>query len=178
MTKWKKSVFKLDANHKWKAKPGYKIFVADWGALRFDVPGDWIVTPGSTSFKFQDREPPDDNCTLEVSVNRVLIPGIDWSGLPLPQLLADVLAADDSAVTSRGEIIHEKRADFELAWTETRFVEDGRAACSRACLARRDNLHPLITMAFWLDDAEQFVPVWDEVIGTLQLGPGAPGLSR
>ena len=177
MATWKKSTFKLDANHKWKAKPGNKIFVADWGAVRFDIPGDWIPVPGPTSFKFHDRPPPDDNCTLEVSVAH--LPPIDWTGLPLGGMLAEAIRGDDRGVISRGEIIRESRPDFELVWTETRFVDatEQREACSRTCLARRATVQPLITMDFWLDDAEWAVPVWDEVLRTLQVNEPDPALA-
>ena len=178
MTTWKKSVFKLDANHKWKAPPGYQIFVADWGAVQFNVPSKWVAIPGPKSFKFHDRQPPDDNCTLEVSIGR--LPPIDFSGLPLGPLLAEALKGDNRGVTSRGEIIRVERPDFELVWSETRFVDGSppRDACSRTCLARRATIQPLITMDFWLDDAERFVPVWDEVLRSLRLGEPVPGLGR
>ena len=50
--KWKKDTLKLKKDHLWKAKPGYTIFVADRGAVRFDIPQGWIVEPGPDSTKF------------------------------------------------------------------------------------------------------------------------------
>ena len=81
MTEWRKETLRLKEKHGWQAKAGYKIFVVDQGALRFDVPQDWIVDLATSSFKFFNRQPPDDDCTLEVSLIR--LPPIDWSGLPL-----------------------------------------------------------------------------------------------
>jgi hypothetical protein len=171
MAKWRKAVHKLAKDHGWKCKPGYNIFVADRGALRFDYPAHWHVEPGSDSIKFHDRKPPDDDCLLQVSLMR-LPPGIDWSGLPLTQLLEEVVRADTRSIIARGETIHQQRPDLEWAWTEVLFIDpnERRQACSRACLARVSNIQPLITMDFWLDDKERFAPVWAEVLRTLQLG--------
>ena len=171
MQQWSKEVRRLKKNHGWKAKPGYKIFVADRGAVRFDFPGTWIMVPGTDSVKFHDRPPPRDDCLLQVSVMH-LNPRIDWSGLPLPQLLEQVIRDDSRGAMSRGEIIHVQRPDLELAWTESRFIDpaERREACSRACLARGSNVQPLITMDFWPEHADRFGPVWDEVLRSLQLG--------
>lgn len=176
MAGWKKSTYKLDANHKWKSKPGYSIFVANWGAVQFCVPSKWVALPQASSFRFCDKQPPDDDCTLEVSVAQ--LPPIDWSDLSLAYLLEEVLKNDERDEAFRGEIIRETRDDWELAWTETRFVEgpDRRPARSRTCLARRGTVQPLITMDFWLDDAEKFVPVWEEALSTLKLAEPDPHL--
>src|SRR5207249_3004642 len=106
--KWDKQVLRLQPNHTWRCQPGYKVFVAGRGDVRFDVPQDWVFEPGKSSFCFFDRSPPDDDCRLEAS--------------------------------------------------------------SRACLARGANIQPLITLDYWLDDAQRVEPVWDEVLRTLQLG--------
>jgi hypothetical protein len=171
MAKWTKTEQQLKKNHGWRSKEGYTIFVADRGAVRFDFPEDWVVTPGPDSIRFNDQPPPNDNCLLQMSMMR-LPPGIDWSGLPLTQLLPMALAGDDRGVISQGEVVYVKRPDLELAWVETRFIDatERREACSRACLARGANIQPLITFDFWLDDAERLTPVWDEVLRTLRLG--------
>lgn len=173
MARWTREVRKLPRGHAWKARPGYKIFVADRGAVRFDYPGDWIVRPGDDAdIEVRDREPPDDDCLLQLTLLR-LHPGIDWRGPPLPELLAEATRGDRRVVTSRGEIISVQRDDLELAWQENRFIDvtqGNREAVSRACLARRGTILPLITMDFWLDHLDRFGPVWDEVLRTLQLG--------
>ncbi len=169
--KWQKEVHRLPKNHGWRSKPGYKIFVADRGALRFDIPSDWAFEPGESSFRFYDREPPDDDCRLEVSVMR-LNPEVDWRGLPLAQFLEE--ASKDSLLEeiSRGEIVHVKQPDLELVWRESRFLDPGerRESRSRMCLAHGSHVAPLITMDFWPEDAERVIPVWDEVLRSLQLG--------
>jgi hypothetical protein len=169
--KWTKHVLKLKAHHQWRARPGYKIFVADRGAVRFDFPEGWVVLPGEDSIKFHDKAPPDDDCTLQLSVMR-LPPEVDWSGLPLGFLLRESTAKDGRDVFARGEVVEERRHGIELAWLEVRFrdpTQGGREAHSRTCLARGANIQPLITFDFWADDAPRLSPVWDEVLRSLRL---------
>ena len=45
MADWLKEKYKLKKNHNWKAPDGYRIFVADRGAVRFNIPDGWIVEP-------------------------------------------------------------------------------------------------------------------------------------
>lgn len=170
MGKRKKQVLRLKPNHKWKAKPGYKIFVADRGAVRLHIPQDWILVPGSDSIKFHDREPPEDNCVLAVSFLR--LPAIDWRGLPLSHLVQTIVEGDDRDIIGRGNIIDVRRDDLELAWTEVRFIDPSecRAAISRICLGRAAQIQSLITFDFWADEASQFSAVWDEVLHSLALG--------
>jgi hypothetical protein len=171
MTEWRKETLRLNDKHGWQAKPGYKIFVVDQGALRFDVPQHWIVDFATSSFKFYDRQPPDDNCTLEVSLVR--LPPIDWSGLPLSQLILQSAKDQDSDGRIREADVREvDRPDLEMVWAETTFIDRGqhRKAHSRIGLARGSNLQVLITLAFWADDASWLSTIWDEVLGSLRLG--------
>ena len=170
MAKWTKQALKLAEDHSWKAKPGHKIFVADHGAIRFDFPEEWVVDPGSDSVRFYDRQPPDDNCRLEVSLMR--LPPIDWSGLPLSTLIQEVVNGDHRNLAGKGDIHSVQRLDLELAWIEVIFMDpaEGREARSRLCLARGSNLQALITLDFWPEDTAQVSTVWDEVLRSLQLG--------
>ncbi len=174
--KWSQSVLKLQPDHGWRAKPGHKIFVTDHGAVRFDIPQSWVVEPGDDSIRFNDKKPPDDDCLLQVSV-MYLSGKVDWSGLPLARCLDDAMKSDSRGLTRRGEIVEEKRPGLELAWIETRFIDENekREACSRACCARSTGvpnvvIQPFITMDFWTEHADRFVPVWDEILRSLTLG--------
>lgn len=169
--RWEKSERKLRAAHGWRAKPGYKIFVADRGAVRFNFPADWTVEPGADSTRFHDRQPPKDDCLLQVSY-LYLNPAVDWSSLPLDDLLADVVQHDERKVIPRGEAVHVWRTDLELAWIDAAFHDpvERREACSRSCFARGSNIQAFITMDFWPEDAKRFLPVWDQVLETLRLG--------
>ena len=170
MTEWRKETLRLKEKHGWQAKPGYKIFVVDQGALRFDVPQNWIVDLATTSFKFYNRQPPHDDCTLEVSLIR--LPPIDWSGLPLSQLLLQSGTDQDSGRIRETDVRKVDRPDLEMEWAETTFTDPGqkRKAHSRMCLARGSNLQVLITLTFWADDATWLSPVWDEILSSLRLG--------
>ena len=171
MGEWDKKVFKLPKNHGWKARPENKIFVADRGAVRFDYPASWVVIPGEDSIRFHDRQPPDDNCRLQVSYMR-LPTEVDWSKLSLAELLEQAVQADERTILSKGEVVRIERPDLELVWTELAFEDtnEHREARSRICLGRGSNIQPLITMEFWPEDAGRFGPVWDELLRSLQLG--------
>jgi hypothetical protein len=170
MAHWEREVQTLKENHGWKAKPGYKIFVADHGAIRFDLPKEWVVVPGADSIEFYDRQPPDDNCRLQVSLIRHT--PVDWSGLPLSSLIREVVKNGPRDAPSAGEVHALSRLDLELVWTELPFVDpsEHRDACSRVCLARVPSVHAVITLDFWKDDAGRLDPVWSEVLSTLELG--------
>jgi hypothetical protein len=170
MAKWDKEIIKLRPDHGWKGKEGYRIFVADRGAVRFNVPQDWVMEPDPDSIKFYDRQTPDDNCRLAVSYIR--LPLIDWSGLPLSHLVQAIVVGDHRKVSARGEMREVARADLELAWTEIRFTDpvERRDAFSRISLGRGSGIQSLITFDFWADDAARFAQVWDEVMRSLQLG--------
>ena len=129
------------------------------------------MTPSEDAIKFYNRPPPDDDCLLQLTV-MYLRPDIDWSGLPLTELVRQAIKDDFRGIISEGEMVHVRRADLELAWIETRFIDpnEHREACSRTCLARSGNIQPLITLDFWPEDAERFGAVWDEVLRSLRLG--------
>jgi len=169
MAKWDKRTLKLPQKHGWKVKPGYKIFIADRGAVRFDFPEDWVVIPGEDSIKFHDKQPPDDDCTLAMSVMR-LPPG-DWSGLKLPFLVSKIIEDDSRGTTLRGPIIDIQRTDLDLAWAEVEFIDpnEKRPARSRTCLARASNIQPLITFDFWEDQAPRLGKIWDEILRSLRV---------
>lgn len=170
MAKWKKQKLKLQDNHGWDAPPGYRIFVADRGAVRFNFPQEWTIKPDSDSVKLYDKEPPADDCVLAVSY--LTLPPIDWTGLPLSQLVQVVLDEDSRDVLRKGQITSLARQKLELAWAEVYFVDpnEHRGAFSRICIGREKNIQSLITFDFWADDAPRLHPVWDEVLRSLELG--------
>jgi hypothetical protein len=179
MAGWERRIYKLEANHKWTAKPGCQIFVADWGAVRFDIPQGWVPVPSELSVKVCDREPPHDDCALEFSVTH-LAP-IDWSGLSLAYLLK-ASASDEQrgTITWRGEVVEEQRGDLEIAWKALRWLDvtAGREACSFTALARRNHTQALVTLDYWRDDEGRFGNVWRDVLDTLAVGEQPPGLGR
>jgi len=144
--------------------------VLDRGAVRFNFPKDWVTVPASDCVALYDRRPPNDNCRLAVSYLR--LPPMDWTGLPLDELIASVIEGDQRRILARGDIIKADRADLELAWRAIRFQDPSEncEAFSRIALARGANLQALITFDFWARDAAWLESVWDEVMRTVELG--------
>lgn len=97
---------------------------------------------------------------------------IDWTGLPLGPLLAQATEGSEMEILARGELVTVPRTDLELVWTEHRFLDpvEKREAYSRNAVARGWGVVVLITFDFWVDDAKVMLPVWDEVLRSLQLG--------
>ncbi len=173
--KRQKSEHKLRPDHGWRCKPGYQVVVLNRGAVRFDVPNKWVVSevkdPGGAHFTMHDKPEPDDDLRFQVSVFQ-LVPEIDWSGLPLDSLLTNSLKGDERPVTGSSGPSLITRPDVEIAWNETEFIdpEEERPARTRACLARGADVHTLITMDFWADEAAPAVRAWDEIMRSLRLG--------
>jgi hypothetical protein len=168
---WIKETLDLKPDHRWESPSGYKIFVANRGAVRFNVPEDWHFEPQEKSFKFSDKKPPNDDCCLEVSFNQ--LPPNDWSLFPLKATLKKVVEDDSRDVIEKGEIISLKRQTARVVWTEIKFIdtqEEPREAFSRICIGLGSNVQCLITFDYWADQAEQLIPVWDEVMRSLTLG--------
>lgn len=171
MPKWSKKSLRMDEDHTWRARPDHKIFVADRGAVRFDIPADWVVVTDEKGLRLHDRQPPDDSCVLELTVF-YLPPGIDWDDLPLATMLAQAVDARGADLLGRTPVAHVLRSGLEIVWTETRAIDPGeqREARSRHLLARAANIQAFISLAFWPDDAQRLEPVWDEVIRSLRVG--------
>lgn len=97
---------------------------------------------------------------------------MDWSSLPLTQLIMAAVSDSSRNILARGDIVRVQREDIEMAWIETRFMDplEHREALSRLSIARGSNLQALITFDFWMEDKAHFAPVWDEVMRSVELG--------
>lgn len=171
MPKWEKGELRLDANHQWKAKRGYSIFVIDRGAVRFDIPKGWYFDPEAKTTTLYDRKPPADDIRLQITVF-YLPAGMDWSALPLVEQLEDASGQPDPKEIEQLEVKYQRRPDLELAWRDIRWLDatQNREARTRHLLARGANVQPLITIDFWPEDTKRFTPIWNELIRTLRLG--------
>jgi hypothetical protein len=181
--KWHKQTFRLPDNLGQlglAVKPGYNVFIADRGAVGFCYPRDWIVRPHKDCIGIHDREPPDDDCALRVSVLRLPPVKVDWKGLPLSRLIRETTRRDRRGVTSVGEVVSEDRPEYQMAWGEVRFIDpkEKRPARSRVCMARANLVQPLITFDFWETELPRCAAVWDEVLATLKVGVELPGPPR
>ncbi len=170
--KWIKQTLELDENHGWECAEGYQVFVAGRGAVRFEVPQGWKVEPKEKSFKFCNAPEPNDDCAIEVSFN-LLPPEFDLKKIPLVGLVKKIAREDSRDVLEVGEVVKLKRQTASIVWTELRFMdhqEEDREAYSRICVGLGSGVQCLVTCEFWVDQAEQFTPVWDHVLETLVLG--------
>lgn len=160
--------------HGGKAKPGYSVFVADRGALRIDIPEGWFWSQDADSFKFFDREPPADRCTLACSLWRL---GERLGRLarqfPLGPLVTAALKDGDRdrKPVSVSDVREERRGGLDLAWAEMRFIDPGeqREAVARLCIARERALQALLTLDFWPEHAPWVDPAWGEALASLEL---------
>lgn len=169
--KWIKETLELKPDHRWKCPPGYQIFVADRGSVRFNLPQGWVFEPQEKSFRFLDKKPPDDDCCLEVSFNR--LPPNDWSLFPLESTLKKIIEDDDRNVIAKEEIVTVKRQTARIVWGQIKFIDtqvEPREAFSRICIGLGSNVQCLITFDYWADQTADLIPVWDEVIRSLTLG--------
>ena len=150
--------------------------VVDRGGVRFEYPSDWVVVPEhGGSIAIHDRPPPDDSCTLQMTV-LYLNPEADWS-LADPEAILDRLHREDTRlILERGAVQTFRRDGAAVAWSEIRLMDPGEArpARSRMCLARWGNIQPLITLDYWEGDAGRCIPVWDALMDSLHFGDDRP----
>lgn len=161
---------RLNKNHTWKAKPGYKVCVLDRGAVRFDFPAHWIAEPKDGAMMLYDQKPCDESCDLGVSVFHYSSEQL--KGLDTRAMLKQIAANDpDRTLDYQSDVREIDRGDTMILWLEQLYQskEYNRQAKFRAALAQGPVM-ALITMNYWADRAESLEPVWDDVIGTLVLG--------
>ena len=89
--------------------------------MRFDFPETWVLKMGERTVCLHDREPPDDDCRLEVSFTR--LPPIDWSGMSVEELLETAVGSGTRDVDGRGRTYSVRRHGLRLAWTELTFTD-------------------------------------------------------
>lgn len=171
--KMDRQTFRLPDRHRWKAKEGNKIFVANKGDVRFEFPGGWVFdrTSGGEgkSARFFDGHPPNDNIRLEVSV----IHALDPRAFQAP--LAEVL---NSSVEDIGENCRRSEAfamnlpRHDLALLDLEYIDpvEKRPAHSLFCLARGAGVHALISLDYWPEDSAVALAAWEDVLGSLRLG--------
>lgn len=155
--------------HAWRACDGRKTIALDRAAVRFDYPQSWYVQPASDGLTLFDRKPPAYQSRLEVSY--FAGPPVSDGESPVADFVDRVTSKPRDNATY-GPLREEIRRGIELAWRDTCFhaAWTTRHACLRACLARRDGVHCLITYEYWGDDQTHRDDVWETVLETLVLG--------
>ena len=176
--KWKKQKQQLPEDHQWTAAPGNKVFIADAGAMQFEIPRKWHLSPGeSGSIRFFDKKREDD-ADIRLEVSLIYAANIDWSGLPLPLLIENAALSDDNrGITNRGPYQELRRSTLEAAWLEVDFMDatENRSAHSRIGMARGPGAYAIITLDFWTEDADRARSVWDSVMASLKLDGNSRG---
>jgi hypothetical protein len=162
---------RMKDNHTWNAPNGYKIVVADRGAVSFNVPASWILAKMEPNLELNDKTPPDDNARLSMSFWQTR-PGINWTELPLVPLLLQSAADTKMEILEQSAIKTSPRQDIEIVWLQKKFLDpvEKRDAYTRIALARGFDVHVLLTFDVWVDDLKKFKHVWDEALRSLQLG--------
>jgi hypothetical protein len=170
--------FPLPENHGWRSKPGYQIFVANRGEVRFDYPEHWIID-SRPPITLRDHEPPEDRCRLRLLIYRPA-PNRKKPAAPIQQVLEDLMDVaraensddDPGYPLGRGDVTVVQREDLELAWRQSRFFDPykERETLSRSCAARASGVLPLLTFDFPADDRSRFDPIWNEILTSLQVG--------
>ena len=175
---WQKKTLPLPGGHQWKCSPGYNLFIADRGAVRFEFPDGWISLPNPKdgSIGLHDAEPPADNVALRVSILR-LPPGIPASALAGELSVENMLRAavgrggGKTKTEWLGQMHTVAKLDAEVCWTESTFIDpdQNRPARSRTALARARGIQPVITLDFWETDVAIRDPLWHHVMATLRV---------
>ena len=170
MKRMKRKKFRMAPDHGWRAQPGHKILVLDRGAVRLEYPKTWFVGPIEDCLKIHDKPPPDDDCVLGVSYHHW--PAIAGGALTVGALVRDTFRTDERSFSEVSAVIEETRMDIALAWGEGRFVDSriDREACSRLCIARKDEIQVLLTFDFWLSDIDRCHALWLAFLASLQIG--------
>ncbi len=153
----------------WNAKQGYRILIADGGAVRFDFPEHWLAGIDEGRVLIVDRQPPLDRCGLMVSCRQITAL---MSQFPMDMLLSDVTeTGNNRRITFRGPIIRIFRPPLEGAWRQMLFMDPrGREACTRVCLARGGRSLATIVFDFWPEDEVHMHLPWMTLIETLAVG--------
>jgi hypothetical protein len=169
--KWKSKSMKLKKDHIWQCKPGNRICVLGTGDVYFEIPLEWIMVPDNDSIKFYDANPPDDDIRLAFSHYK-LEPRIDWSGLPLADLVKEGLNGDERQLTQVTDYIHRKQKNIVICWQDSTFIDavEKREAFTRLCLCRYFELLCMITVDFWPEDKERVDSVWEVIMDSLTMG--------
>jgi hypothetical protein len=183
-TRWERREFNLPDNHGWTAKPGNRVFVANQGAVRFEVPNTWTLDmpKGSKSFQFFDGKPPNDDIRLDVRVMYLAAsrPDVEWSQLqpweepPITDWLKKNIADDEREPTRVGSPLTIRVDDTTIVWAEMDFIDpvEKRPAHTRLCYAMKAStaLLAIIAMDYWDDHSERAKAAWSDILGTLKVG--------
>jgi hypothetical protein len=166
----------LPENHGWRSSPGYKIFVANKGEVRFDYPESWEIDI-SAPITFRDRPQPNDICRLRVFIYHPTAKQKQTP--PIQEALQDLIdiaraeSNEDLGYSlGQGQITVIPREDVDLAWRQDRYFDPNRQReiSTRSCAARAGGTIALLMFDFPSDDRSTFDAIWEEILRSIQLG--------
>jgi hypothetical protein len=162
-------LIELQPNHRWKAAPGCRIVVLDGGAVRLDIPKNWLVCPRGRNVLFFDQEPPETRSSLGLSWH--LIPHSAMN-LPLRTLLMNGSATEKRRIVQFGGICEAARPPLEVAWLQMRVVDmaEKREMCTRMCVARAGCTQAVMLFEFRPEDEAIVFGIWETLLATLVVG--------
>lgn len=175
-----KTTVPLPALHGWQCKPGNNLFIADRGAVAFEIPAKWVIRhDNKQTLTIHDRPPPDDQARISLTVFHLPPVRGGWKQLPLEKLLIEATESKARKQKKKGgkvpaaPVVHrEDRPELELVWLEKEPWTDpknGKKIRCRQVLARARLVQCLMTFDVYEDAADRFQPTWEDVLATLQL---------
>jgi len=173
-----KTTVPLPALHGWQCKPGNNLFVAERGAVAFEVPANWVIRHDQKqTLTIHDQPPPSDSARISLTVFHLPPVRGGWKQLALEKMLLEAceVRAPKKKAGKRPAalVIHrEPRTDVELIWTEKepwKDPESGRLIRCRQILARARLVQCLITFDVYEDAADRFEQAWHDLLSTLKL---------
>lgn len=170
--------FNLNRGHTWKAPAGYRIVVLENGLVSFNVPEQWSIVQAASGFEMHLGTPPNVESRLRCSYRRVTAEA-EQTAPSLESILMETVnkstPTDPNAPTqivAQTELVNAPREDLEVAWVERQIMNTikHRLACSRMLMARGWGVISFLSLEYWEDASAQFVPVWEELVRSLELG--------
>jgi hypothetical protein len=157
------------------------LFVADRGAVAFEVPQKWVVRHDKKgTLTIHDKEPPDDSARLSLTVFH--LPPVEggWGQLPLEKMMRELEQVGGGGKKKKKHkkpsvplVIHkEPRFDSELLWAEKGNWPDpqnGRLIRCRQIMARARLVQILVTFDVYVDCGDKFEPAWADLLRSMQV---------
>jgi hypothetical protein len=165
MSRWEKRTLKMDSKHTWRATPGHKLCVMNQGALQIEYPEGWIIKPEGQSLSLHDREPPDDDMVLQVSV--LQFPPLKETRPGVKELLLQSIGRGH-AVAEDDVRVH-PRKDVMIVWLEYREIDskEQREAVWKHGVCHTGTIYGILSFGHWPDKEEEATQFWEHLLNTL-----------
>ncbi len=181
--RWKKTFIPLPKTHGWRTtKPSNSLFVAHRGAVSFEFPREWEITPtGKGTLMLRDNPYPDENMRIEVALIQLYNADgtlvrqtntqVEWEH-DLKDMFEEMMRKDPREMLALGKLREAFNPEFELLWQQFTHIdrEENRKVHTRTCFARANGVHAIITFDFWPEYSSQANRVWREMLATMKVG--------